>query len=315
MSKIFISYGRPDAEFVRQLAEKLIIAGHEIFYDETVLVPGIDWRQSLSDGLKSADAFIVLLSESSLSSQFVLMEIGTARAYASEIGKPIIIPIAIDEIKIPLALQDIQILMAEDRDLDKILNFVNRALSILAGHEAAKAKKAEEVAKKIESNAQVYIEEAVSVQKMLEERNRRAGNIWYFLGFAALLVGICFAIFSLQNKPKESEWTVFATLLFTNIVVIGFLGACSRYAFSLGKSYISESLKASDRIHAIAFGKFYLKAFGEKANWVELKEVFQHWNIDRASPFSKLDASQIDPQILTLIGRIASSLSPKSKEG
>ena len=67
----------------------------------------------------------------------------------------------------------------------------------------------------------------------------------------------------------------------------------------------SEALKCSDRIHAIAFGKFYLQAYGDKATWAELKEVFQYWNIDRASTFSGLDPTQIDPQILTLIAQVA----------
>jgi hypothetical protein len=100
----------------------------------------------------------------------------------------------------------------------------------------------------------------------------------------------------------------------TNVIVIGFLGACSKYAFSLGKAYTSESLKAADRIHAISFGQFYLRAFGEHVNWTELKEVFQHWNIDRSSTFSNLDAAQIDPQILSLIGQVATTLGGKAKE-
>jgi hypothetical protein len=103
-------------------------------------------------------------------------------------------------------------------------------------------------------------------------------------------------------------------VLVTNVIVIGFLGACSRYAFSLGKSYISESLKSADRIHAIAFGKFYLRAFGEKATWSELKEVFQNWNIDRASTFSSLDVSQIDPQILSLIAQMSMAFGGKAKK-
>jgi len=75
-------------------------------------------------------------------------------------------------------------------------------------------------------------------------------------------------------------------------------GACAKYAFSLGKSYSSESLKSSDRIHAIRFGEFYLRAFGDKTKWGELKEVFQHWNIDRNSSFASLDVSQFDPKIV-----------------
>jgi hypothetical protein len=44
--------------------------------------------------------------------------------------------------------------------------------------------------------------------------------------------------------------------------------------------------------------QFYLRAFGEKTQWAELKEVFQHWNIDRNSSFSTLDASSFDPKFI-----------------
>jgi hypothetical protein len=67
-------------------------------------------------------------------------------------------------------------------------------------------------------------------------------------------------------------------------------------------------------MHAIRFGDFYLNAFGEKVEWSELKEAFQHWNIDRLSTFSGLDASQIDPQILTLFGQMATVFGSKGKD-
>jgi len=96
------------------------------------------------------------------------------------------------------------------------------------------------------------------------------------------------------------------------LLVIGLLGACAKYAFSLGKSYASEALKCSDRIHAIRFGEFYLRAFGEKTQWSELKEVFQHWNIDRSSSFSTLDASSFDPKFIESMIEFAKLFSSKS---
>jgi len=315
MAKIYLSYSHNDAEFARVLTEALRASKHEIISDAEILVPGQDWRSTLSEGLKAADVFAILLSASSVASQFTSMELGSARAYASQIGKPLVIPILIDDIAIPVPIQDIHVLMAKDRNVDNIVLSIGRAISVSAGLEAAKEKKEEDVAKKIEANAAIYVEEAIDSQKTNEKRNSFSGRVWYAIGFAALLVGIGFALISLSFRSAGLDWLSLATVVITNIIVIGFLGACSRYAFSLGKAYISESLKASDRIHAIAFGQFYLRAFGEKANWAELKEVFQHWNIDRSSTFSNLDASQIDPQILSLIGQVVAAVSKgKGKE-
>ena len=61
---------------------------------------------------------------------------------------------------------------------------------------------------------------------------------------------------------------------------------------------MSESLKSADRMHAISFGKFYLKVYGSDDTWPELKEVFQHWNIDRSSSFSSQTTAEFDPKII-----------------
>jgi hypothetical protein len=314
MAIIYLSYSHKDGDFARLLIENLRSAGHQILADTEILAPGQNWRSILSESLKSADAFVVLLSEWSLASQYTLMEVGSARAYASEIGKPLIIPVLIDDVPIPPSVGDIQAVFALDRNIGEIVLAVGRALFISAGREAAKEKKEEETARKIESISTGFIDVAINTQRKYQTENNIWGLCWYVIGFLALVVGIGFALISLQYRTSDPNWLNLVTILVTNVIVIGFLGACSRYAFSLGKSYISESLKAADRIHAIRFGQFYLQAFGTKANWSELKEVFQYWNIDRSSTFSTLDASQIDPQILSLIGSIATVIGTKGKD-
>ncbi len=217
----------------------------------------------------------------------------------------------------PSAIQDILAIRGADRNLDEIVTKISSAISVFIGRRVAKDEKAAEVAKRIETNAATYIDEAVQTQKNAESQNRIIGIVWYVSGFLSLLGGIGFAAFALShpNTAKSVEWADVGVAALKSIVVIGLLAACSKYAFALGKSYISESLKCSDRIHAIAFGKFYLQAYGDKATWAELKEVFQHWNIDRTSTFSSLDAAQIDPQILSLLGDVAkSALGQKNKK-
>jgi hypothetical protein len=81
------------------------------------------------------------------------------------------------------------------------------------------------------------------------------------------------------------------------------LVALAKYAFTLGKSYMVEALRNADRRHAISFGEFYLKAFASQATWVEVKDAFQHWNIDRGSHFLSQDVREFDPQLVdTLAG-------------
>ena len=314
MAKIFLSYSRKDEGFAREFAKRLADAGHDILSDIDTLLPGQNWRDTLSKSLRDADVYIILLSKFSTHSGFVMSELGAARAYVGEIGRPRIIPIVIDDIPLPPALQDIQALLSPDRDMDFILHEISRSISYSVGIEAAKGTKATETARRIDENAPDYIEEAINAQKDAEQKNRSRGRTWYLIGFCSLVLGIIFSVTSLKVRASPSSWTELASLVVINIVVIGFLGSCSRYAYSLGKAYTSEALKASDRIHAISFGKFYLSVFKENVLWDEIKEVFQYWNIDRMSTFSTLDASQIDPQILNLLGQVANSFSGKRRD-
>jgi TIR domain len=317
MAKIFISYAAPDRNFAQQLGEKLRAFGHDIYSDFESLAPGSEWRSDLARGLRESDVFVVLFSQATQTSKFVFHEIGAARAYASESERMLIIPVVIDEgVTIPTVLQDIQFLFQADRNVDAVVDGIERAMAAFVGRRTAKEERAVEVAQKIEKNAAIFIDDAVLAQTIAERRNRRAGIIWYVSGFLSLVAGLLFATLAIvyAASTTDKNWIYLTESILRSVIVIGFLAACARYSFALGKSYISEALKCSDRIHAIAFGKFYLQAYGEKATWPELKEVFQHWNIDRSSTFSSLDVSEIDPQILSILGSVASAALGKNKK-
>ena len=55
-----------------------------------------------------------------------------------------------------------------------------------------------------------------------------------------------------------------------------------------------ESIRFSDRAHAIGLGKLYLQLYKSKFEWAELKDVLQNWNIDKGSAFLSLDAKDIE---------------------
>lgn len=311
MAKIYVSYHREDLQFVLELARRLKTAGHTLSYDVDELSPGTDWRKALDIGLKSSEIFIVVISQSTHKSQSVLTEVGAARAYAFESNRMLLVPLVIDGSQIPLSIQDIHAIIQPDRNLDEILPKVERAISAFIGRRAAIESAATEAVAKIQTNATNYISVAIYSLEKLEVRDRILSYLWYFMGFASLLIGIWFAFWGIANAGQQplvkSEHLVLVVL--KAAVVIGLLGACAKYAFSLGKSYSSESLKSSDRIHAIRFGEFYLGAFGEKTKWDELKEVFQHWNIDRNSSFSSLDVSNFDPKIIESLMNLINTVS------
>ncbi|SHL77063.1 TIR domain-containing protein [Hymenobacter psychrotolerans DSM 18569] len=313
---IYISYNHEDAEFAREIADRLKNNGHDITFDVESLAPGQDWRKILSDGLKMADAFVALISKSAVNSSYVLSEIGAARAFAQLNGKMLVIPILLDNIDIPPVLRDIMVARSDDRNVDHTIFEIERAITAFTGARAAVEQNESEVAQKIEYNAPKYIDEAISTLKSAESRNRNLGIGWYVVGFISLVGGAVAAFFTIAEVSSMAsiEWVRFALLTLKNIIVIGLLGACAKYAFTLGRSYVSEELKCSDRLHAISFGKFFLQVYGAKATWPDLKEAFQHWNIDRSSSFSSLDTSSFDPKVLESFLEVAKLVANK-KDG
>lgn len=300
MASIYISYQRADEVFARDLAKRLATLGHTLSYDLDSLVAGTDWRATLTHRLKAAEIFIVVISKHTENSKYVLTEVGAARAYASETGRMLIIPVIIDNTPPPLALQDIHAIIQPNQDLDAICGQVTTAVQAFSERRKELEKEAEQVATALKINAADYIKVAIDSLKTLERRDRWLGYGWYCIGFLSLIAGIGFGIYNLTHIDQQAQILLTVLILITlkALLVIGLLGACAKYAFTLGKSYASEALKCSDRIHAIRFGDFYLNAFGAKTQWSELKEVFQHWNIDRSSSFASLDTSSFDPKFV-----------------
>jgi len=79
---------------------------------------------------------------------------------------------------------------------------------------------------------------------------------------------------------------------------------------------MQEALKNADRRHAINFGKFYLESYGAAAEWSQVKEAFEHWNISGSNAFKRPDEAMPDISALekavALVER-ASKAIPKSK--
>jgi TIR domain len=318
MSKIYVSYTNSDASFAEKLINGLRMVGHDITVDGTKIVAGTNWRETLNEGLKTADVFIFLLSQASLKAPYPLMELGTARAFAESSGRMLILPIRIDDASIPIAIQDIQILFTDERSIDETIFQIENSISNFMGLRVAKEIKQKESSQAVQRDLASFVNKAISTQEVYQSRNRRSADCWYAIGFFSLFLGILItgyvATTSSQSQQIVSNWSSTVAFAIADIVIIGLLAACAKYAFSLGRAYMSESLKSADRIHAIEFGRFYLQAFGETATGSEVKDAFQHWNIDRNSTFASLDSSQIDPQIISLVAQVVASITGKREK-
>jgi len=142
-----------------------------------------------------------------------------------------------------------------------------------------------------------------------EQKYRFYAVTSYIVAAAALIFGVGFALwrFAAASDVGDKEWVHLARLVVAGVFVVGLVSAFARFAFTLGKSYMVEALRNAERAHAISFGEFYLNAFGERAEWAQVQEAFKNWNIDMGSAFHTQNVKDIDPEILSVIQRIAVS--------
>ena len=101
MSDIFISYAHEDRETARSLAQILDSLGWGVWWDRTILA-GEAFDQVIEEALDSARCVIVIWSQHSVASRWVRTEAEEAAR------RRVLVPVVIDQVKIPLAFRRIQ---------------------------------------------------------------------------------------------------------------------------------------------------------------------------------------------------------------
>lgn len=243
MSCIFLSYSRHDKNRVLDVSRELRALGHEITVDVDSVIPGEDWRKVLAAGLRAAEVYVVFLTHNSIASTSVLSEVGAARTYSEESGRMLVIPVLLEKVQIPASVDDRYVLSAEHLDAPAIALELDNAIAHFIGTRIAKDDQQESFSKLVEENSTSYIEEAIGHQLASEKRNRNAATAWYVGGFISLLAGLGLVGQSINalTISTDTNWSSFAILALKSFIVVAILGACSKYAFSLGKSYMSEA--------------------------------------------------------------------------
>lgn len=93
MTDVFISYSRKDIAFARQLHESLVKQGLDTWIDWQDIPPSVDWLAEVYEAIEGADAFVFVISNTSLQSEICNLEIQHAAKHNKRL-----IPIAIDNI-------------------------------------------------------------------------------------------------------------------------------------------------------------------------------------------------------------------------
>ena len=101
MADVFISYARKDLERVRPLVSAIEGAGYSVFWDRKTPA-GMTWRQFIGKALDEAKSVIVVWSESSITSDWVLEEADDGKE------RGILIPVQLDDVRPPLGFRSVQ---------------------------------------------------------------------------------------------------------------------------------------------------------------------------------------------------------------
>ncbi|MCH7421924.1 toll/interleukin-1 receptor domain-containing protein [Shewanella sp. MM_2022_3] len=312
MSKIFISHSNKDKGLHDALRDALIEIGHDVIGMDSLSV-GSNIAKDLNKLLHSADAVVAILTDESLKSRHVINEITVALAQMDAVDSKLFIPIVVGEnIAIPDYLLDRFVQMVPnfmDSYLNKVVSSIHRAIERNKAVQEEKKRAKTAQAAKLETSKTEFIREAEERLNTKESSLKLSANFWYGLGYAALILGVLATFYLIKESlGKDISTGAIVLLSIKGLIGIGLLVASSKYAFTLGKSYMNESLKNSDRLHAISFGKFYLQAYGDVVTPEDVKEVFQHWNIAQNSSFKDIDSKNFDPRILESAIEIASVL-------
>ena len=100
MSDIFVSYASKDRPWVLRLVRALERHGWSVWWDRAI-APGKTFDQVIEEALGAARCVIVVWSRTSVSSDWVKSEA------AEGAGRHILVPVLLDEVRIPLAFRRI----------------------------------------------------------------------------------------------------------------------------------------------------------------------------------------------------------------
>jgi len=294
--RIFLAYAVQDLQIASTVSSALRELGYEVVRAETFLEPGDDIEARIKAELERSDALLILWSRHGAKSGNLIMELGF---FLGVSGSKPLLPVILDDSEPPPSLASRSYFRVQGKDPEDIALRIAEALSKLEGAAKQAKRNAEARKQEVERSAGAYIEQSLAALTVRERRYQRWAIGCYVLGYLTLVGGLAYALYRLVDaSPTFTDVPQALYVSVLTITAIGFLAAASKFAFVLGRSFMVEALRNHDRTHAIKFGEFYLKAYGEHAVWSDLKEAFQHWNLDSGSTFKDQKEESVDPQVL-----------------
>ncbi|MCL2916047.1 hypothetical protein L2725_20100 [Shewanella corallii] len=155
--------------------------------------------------------------------------------------------------------------------------------------------KEKQLQSKIDTEVPLFVDRAKNDLEKHERYFRLLARKWNAKGTKAIWVAVgvsaTFVIISLILTlfySDDIDWGLYGIMLFKEMLVVSILAAVAKYSYGVASAYTHESLKRTDRIHAIGFGKMYLEIYGSQVDQQDVKSIFENWNLNSDSAFTKL---------------------------
>lgn len=130
---VFISYSHSDEDFANKLATHLVKQNTHVWVDSWNLNVGDSILSKVQDAIEESSALLVILSKKSVESEWCRKEINSGLMRELEERKTILLPVLIDDCKVPLFLKEK--MYADFRtSFDKGLTLVVDSLAKITNH-------------------------------------------------------------------------------------------------------------------------------------------------------------------------------------
>jgi len=320
MANIFISFASEDRDLAHQIAHRLNQYDHSIYFDVTAEITEKGIKNTLAKQIRNSDVFISLVTKNSINSKFFKTELEIATTVRNfENKNRLILSVIFDRDTFhDLGLRVGMALYADKNDLVKTVDDIIAGIELYNDRQSAESEKLELREKVLKEESSDYINETVDDLKARETRGRILASRWHIAGYIALIISVIFVFIvwwlaekSIGQSPISNGRLAFDAI--KGITVIALVLGIARYSFLMAKTHYIEALKNADRLHAISFGKFYMRVFSKQITQEEIKEVFQHWNTSGTNDLTHLDVDKIDSRVVEIFNKISEKFNDTKK--
>lgn len=216
MTTIFISHSGEDNDIAREFSRQLEEAGVSIWLDEKQLVPGDSIAGEISRAIDVADAVLILLSDASTKSRWLLSEIAVALAHGKKV-----IPVVLDpKAEVPLLLRDRKHLdYYRQPDVGIAVKKILQSLSRPLDEEEALTFRTE----RLQEEREQLIREQQQLALLKERREVEIRSMTFSVVFVFIFSAAAFLFYFLERRPGEFNflWLALGILVGAAAVELG----------------------------------------------------------------------------------------------